>query len=144
MTVFYVLTHSRCSANKSVKALGAGCLAETLSVQGWDEKGQRRKGGALPSLYVAGKWNWAEREVGPLISLLGLCCHPVDIYLYWLSPAALSPRRTIRREGSLTSSIPHTPLSPSQTLPAFPSSTKGLLTHHCLSSAFLQGARLSM
>ena len=97
-----MLAHSRYSANKSVKALGAGRFAEAPSVQGSVEKGQRRKGGDLPSLHLAGKGSRVGREEGPLILFVGFCCHPVGIYLYWLLPAASSQRGTTWiREGPL-------------------------------------------
>lgn len=127
-------THSRCSANKSVKALGAGRFAEAPAVQGSGEKGQRRKGGALPSPHLAGKGSRVGREEGPVILFVGFCCHPVGIYLYWLLPAASSQCGTTWiREGPL-------PFFP----PSLPQQQEGACRHITFfPSAFPRGAHLS-
>lgn len=67
------------------------------------------------NLSLAGR-SWLSRR-RPQILFLGLCCHPVDVYLYCLLP---KPRP---REGSLPSFHPH---FPPQTLAASPSSKKSL------------------
>lgn len=64
---------------------------------------------------LAGR-SWVSRQ-RPQILFLGLCCHPVDIYLYCLLPKAGL------REDSLPSFHPHLP---PRTLAASPSSKKSL------------------
>lgn len=84
--------------------LGAGCLAESPSVGMGDEDGggwEQQHGG----LYQAGEWSWVGKQ-SAVVLFIGLCCHPVDIYLYWLLPAASSLWRSGSGTGPVGSSIP--------------------------------------
>lgn len=49
---------------------------------------EKVRGGRAAS-HLAGKRSWVTRQ-RPLVLFLGLCCHPVEVYLYCLLPAASS------------------------------------------------------